>query len=250
MVEHFDNIVLSLITILTMTTIAYCSDISHSFTYEGAVRTVCGTTAYRITAVTLAVHSFFSCVVILVIIGDQWKEIFLFVARDHYCIVKPWYMHKAYIGHLPIIPIYSCMTVRKLKTFCCSVTVAVFMCTVFYGLTGMFGYLTFGDSVTSNIFLSYEPSPEIFVGVLMLSLKTYTNYPIIAFSGREALLSLWEEFSEYSEEEKIECEKKRRIIISSIWFIMSLAFALYIPFIGIIVRYQGVLAFLFVLIYP
>lgn len=61
---------------------------------------------------------------------------------------------------------------------------------------------------------------------------------------------MWDEFSDLSEEEKLKRRKKRKIIVSSVWFILSLITALYIPFIGIIVRYQGVLAYLFVLIYP
>ena len=48
----------------------------------------------------------------------------------------------------------------------------------------------------------------------------------------------------------IENEKKRRILIVSIWYVLSLLIALFIPNITFVIRYLGALAAAFMFIFP
>lgn len=86
--------------------------------------------------------------------------------------------------HVSIIPIYSCMENRCLKEFSKTVAVAMFLCVLNYTGTAAFGYLTFGNMITTDILLSYDPDEWVIVAVLLIAIKTYTTYPILLFCGR------------------------------------------------------------------
>ena len=45
-------------------------------------------------------------------------------------------------------------------------------------------------------------------------------------------------------------ERKRRIVIVTLWFLLSLLIALFIPNISIVIRYLGALAGTFMFIFP
>jgi sodium-coupled neutral amino acid transporter 7/8 len=54
-----------------------------------------------------------------------------------------------------------------------------------YTLAGMYGYLTFGSYVTSDILESYSGGDiQVLVGIVAIAVKTYTTYPILLFCGR------------------------------------------------------------------
>ena len=86
--------------------------------------------------------------------------------------------------HVSIIPIYSCMENRSLKEFSKTVAVAMFLCVLNYTGTAAFGYLTFGNLITTDILLSYDPDGWVIIAVLLIAIKTYTTYPILLFCGR------------------------------------------------------------------
>jgi sodium-coupled neutral amino acid transporter 7/8 len=73
---------------------------------------------------------------------------------------------------------------RNLKEFSKTLSCAMFLCVITYTGTATFGYFTFGELVTTDILLSYEPDPEIVVAVIFIAMKTYTTYPILLFCGR------------------------------------------------------------------
>jgi sodium-coupled neutral amino acid transporter 7/8 len=63
--------------------------------------------------------------------------------------------------------------------------VAIAACVAAYTLTGVYGYLTFGSYVTSDILESYSGSDvPVLVGIIAIAIKTYTTYPILLFCGR------------------------------------------------------------------
>jgi Transmembrane amino acid transporter protein. len=54
-----------------------------------------------------------------------------------------------------------------------------------YTLAGIYGYLTFGAFVTSDILESYSGSNAlVLIGIVAIAIKTYTTYPILLFCGR------------------------------------------------------------------
>lgn len=91
--------------------------------------------------------------------------------------------------HVSIIPIYSCMENRNLKEFSKTLSCAIFLCVITYTGTAAFGYFTFGELVTTDILLSYDPDPEVLIAVIFIAMKTYTTYPILLFCGRYIYLT-------------------------------------------------------------
>ena len=86
--------------------------------------------------------------------------------------------------HLSVVPIYSCMKKRTVKEFSKTLVVAISICMFAYTGTASFGYLTFGTGVNEDILLSYDPTPDVLVAVILIAVKMYSTYPILAFVGR------------------------------------------------------------------
>ena len=92
--------------------------------------------------------------------------------------------HVFFQCHVSVVPVYSCLQKRTLKEFSKTLTVALTICIGSYSLPAIFGYLTFGSDVQSDILTSYDPDPEVLVAVVMIAAKIYTTYPILLFVGR------------------------------------------------------------------
>ena len=88
---------------------------------------------------------------------------------------------------MSIIPIYSCMEKRNLKEFSKTVSLAMVLCVLTYTVTAALGYLMFGDKITSDILLSFDPDIPTLIAVILIAVKTYTTYPILLFCGRLVL---------------------------------------------------------------
>ena len=61
---------------------------------------------------------------------------------------------------------------------------AILLCLFAYTGTASFGYLTFGSLVNADILLSYPPTPDVLVAVILIAVKMYSTYPILLFVGR------------------------------------------------------------------
>ncbi|XP_048764968.2 sodium-coupled neutral amino acid transporter 7-like [Ostrea edulis] len=170
----------------------------------------------------------------------QWEDVFLVVPTICF----------SYQCHVSIIPIYSCMEKRCLKEFSKTVAVAMFLCILNYTGTAAFGYLTFGNLITTDILLSYDPDISVIIAVLLIAIKTYTTYPILLFCGRAAFDCLWTDIFKMSPDRVEETEFKRRIIVTIIWFILTLALAVFIPNIGVVIQILGAFAAIFIFIFP
>ena len=86
--------------------------------------------------------------------------------------------------HVSVVPIYSCLKTRTLKEFSKAVLIAILICVLTYTGTASFGYLTFGSDVNEDILLSYEPTTDVLIAVILIAFKMYTTYPILLFVGR------------------------------------------------------------------
>lgn len=171
---------------------------------------------------------------------DNWIDVFLVV--PDICF--------AYQCHVSIIPIYSCLENRNLKEFSKTVSLAMVLCVLTYTVTAALGYLMFGDKITSDILLSFEPDIPTLIAVILIAVKTYTTYPILLFCGRAAFDCLWIAFWKMTEEEVERNESKRRILVSTIWFAITLALAIFIPNIGVVIQVLGAFAAIFIFIFP
>ncbi|XP_059158344.1 sodium-coupled neutral amino acid transporter 7-like [Physella acuta] len=170
----------------------------------------------------------------------SWIDVFLVVPQICF----------SYECHVCIVPIYSCMAKRNMREFSKTVTLAMILSALIYTFTATLGYLQFGDNVTNDILLSFNPTAEVMVAVVLLAVKAYTTYPIFCFLGKSAFDTVWGMFWKMSPEEILHREKTRRVIITLVWFTLTLLFSIYIPNIGVAVEILGAYMAVFIFVFP
>uniref|UniRef100_T1INZ5 Amino acid transporter transmembrane domain-containing protein n=1 Tax=Strigamia maritima TaxID=126957 RepID=T1INZ5_STRMM len=154
-----------------------------------------------------------------------------------------------YQCHVSAIPIYSCLSKRTVGNFSKTVFAAIIICMLVYSLAGAYGYYTFGSKVPSDVLEDYNAKkPLVLVGILMLTVKTITTYPILLFCGRVAIDGLIA--SRISHNSAILNEKKRRIIICLVWFATTLIITAFVPNISSVIDILGSLAAIFIFVFP
>ncbi|XP_059158330.1 sodium-coupled neutral amino acid transporter 7-like [Physella acuta] len=156
----------------------------------------------------------------------------------------------SYDCHVNIIPIYSCLAKRNIREFSKTVTLAMILCIITYTVTASLGYLQFGDLVTNDILLSFNPTADVMVAVVLVAVKNYTIYPILCFVGKTALDSLWRMFWKMNPEEISHKEKLRRVITTLVWFTLTLLLSIFIPNIGVAIQLLGALSAVFIFVLP
>nr|CAD7440196.1 unnamed protein product [Timema bartmani] len=172
---------------------------------------------------------------------DHWTDVFLVIPVICF----------GYQCHVSVIPIYSCLKERNLCNFTFCVSWAIVVCAMAYTLAGVYGYLTFGSNVSSDILESYDSSkPVVIAGIIAIAVKTYTTYPILLFCGREAVANLWCNLVDSSGVDVALNERRRRIIIASSWFILTLVLTIFSPDIGSVIDLLGSLAAIFIFVFP
>ncbi|XP_072374731.1 sodium-coupled neutral amino acid transporter 7 isoform X2 [Scyliorhinus torazame] len=151
--------------------------------------------------------------------------------------------------HVSSVPVFSSMERPGVRRWSWVVTAAVVICLFVYTGTGVCGFLTFGSSVNVDVLLSY-PSNDIAVTIARAAiiLCVLTSYPILHFCGRTVIEGLWLRFK--GEDVDMSLEKRRRILQTLIWFILTLVLALFIPDIGKVISVIGGLAACFILVFP
>ena len=76
------------------------------------------------------------------------------------------------------------MAKRTVPEFTKTLIIAIIICMFAYTGTASFGYLSFGSDVNQDILLSYSPTVDVLIGVIILAVKMYFTYPILLFVGR------------------------------------------------------------------
>jgi sodium-coupled neutral amino acid transporter 7/8 len=104
--------------------------------------------------------------------------------------------------------------------------------------------------------MSYPPEkPEVLAGVIAMSLKTISTYPILLFCGREAFYTVVVDVCDVVRGRETnpvtdETSLKWRLFIGLPWFFVSLILAIQIPNIGEVIGFLGSLASVFIFIFP
>ncbi|XP_046636826.1 putative sodium-coupled neutral amino acid transporter 7 isoform X2 [Daphnia pulicaria] len=173
---------------------------------------------------------------------DSWTDVFLVVPVICF----------GYQCHVSAVPIYSCMKERTVKRFSVCMSSAIFICFIAYTVAATFGYLTFGSNVPSDILQAYDASqPHVLIAIVALAAKSCATYPILAFCGREALMSVAHDCGSASSVVTGQHrEKWGRILIAITWFTCSLMLAVLIPDIGQVIQILGSLAAVFIFVFP
>lgn len=81
---------------------------------------------------------------------------------------------------------------KQLGNFTKSVLVALTLTAILYTVTAVYGYLTFGVGVASDMLELYgADNAFVLVGILAMALKIITTYPILTFCGRSVFCLQW-----------------------------------------------------------
>jgi len=146
-------------------------------------------------------------------------------------------------SHMTAIPTYACMKDRNLCKFTLCAVISMLICYSTYSVVGYFGYATFGSgNVPSDILQGYtDKSAMVIVGIIAIAVKNFTTYPIVLYCGRDALLGM----SNVSLD-RIDV----RVIVTLIWFVLSLVIAILVPDISPIINLMGSLSAMFIFILP
>ncbi|NP_001091398.1 putative sodium-coupled neutral amino acid transporter 7 [Xenopus laevis] len=156
-----------------------------------------------------------------------------------------------YQCHVSSVPVYGSMQQQDIRRWGYIVTIAMFIALCVYTGTGVCGFLLFGSDVDQDVLLSF-PSDDIAVAVAraFIILCVLTSYPILHYCGRAVLEGLWLRFTSQEPGEEPSKERRRRVLQTVIWFLLTLLLALFIPDIGRVISLIGGLAACFIFIFP
>ncbi|XP_021087792.1 putative sodium-coupled neutral amino acid transporter 7 isoform X2 [Mesocricetus auratus] len=153
--------------------------------------------------------------------------------------------------HVSSVPVFNSMRRPEIKTWGGVVTAAMVIALAVYMGTGICGFLTFGAAVDPDVLRSY-PSEDVAVAVAraFIILSVLTSYPILHFCGRAVVEGLWLRYKGTPVEEDVGRERRRRVLQTLVWFLLTLLLALFIPDIGKVISVIGGLAACFIFIFP
>lgn len=153
--------------------------------------------------------------------------------------------------HVSSVPVFNSMKQPNVKTWGWVVTAAMVIALAVYLGTGICGFLTFGAAVNPDVLLSY-PSEDVAVAVAraFIILSVLTSYPILHFCGRAVVEGLWLRYQGTPVEEDVDRERRRRLLQTFTWFLLTLLLALFIPDIGRVISVVGGLAACFIFVFP
>ncbi|CAF99550.1 unnamed protein product [Tetraodon nigroviridis] len=185
--------------------------------------------------------------------------------------------------HVSCVPVFNSMSRKELKPWGLVVTLSMIICLFVYTGTGpvstymlqeaalivvcdcgslnpcvcvcvgsgVCGYLTFGSSVSQDVLMSY-PSNDIAVAFAraFIVICVVTSYPILHFCGRAVIEGLWLRFRGEQVEVCVRREKRRRVLQTLVWFVVTLVLALFTPDIGRVISMIGGLAACFIFVFP
>ncbi|XP_078113786.1 putative sodium-coupled neutral amino acid transporter 8 [Sander vitreus] len=154
--------------------------------------------------------------------------------------------------HEACIAIYSSMENQKLFHWAVISVVSMFFCLLIYTLTGVYGFLTFGRAVASDILMSY-PGDDVVIIIsrLLFGISIITIYPIIILLGRSVILNLTLRI----QRRRLgivthSFESRCRVVLTVIWITITLLIAMFVPDMGDVISVIGGISAFFIFIFP
>uniref|UniRef100_A0A8C5I8A8 Putative sodium-coupled neutral amino acid transporter 8 n=1 Tax=Gouania willdenowi TaxID=441366 RepID=A0A8C5I8A8_GOUWI len=130
--------------------------------------------------------------------------------------------------HEACIAIYSSMENQKLFHWVVISVLSMFFCLLIYTLTGVFGFMTFGRAVASDILMSYPGNDVVMIiSRLLFGISIITIYPIILLLGSRC-----------------------RVVLTVIWITLTLLIAMFVPDMGDVISVIGGISAFFIFIFP
>ncbi|XP_037501492.1 putative sodium-coupled neutral amino acid transporter 7 isoform X1 [Rhipicephalus sanguineus] len=157
----------------------------------------------------------------------------------------------AYQAHEVVVPIYANMRDRRLANLAKATILTTAFLFIIYTLMGTFGYMAYGSVVKPDIMQMFDASnPWVLFGIVALIVKMVTTYPLLTFCGRGAFDGLYAEFTKLPAKEFIKGESRRRIFITTGWFLTTVGFATFTSNVGVVIDLLGCLAAANIFIFP
>uniref|UniRef100_A0A8C1W4G8 Solute carrier family 38 member 8b n=1 Tax=Cyprinus carpio TaxID=7962 RepID=A0A8C1W4G8_CYPCA len=159
---------------------------------------------------------------------DSWASIFSVVPT----ICFGFQCHEACIA------IYSSMENKKITHWVFISVTSMIFCLLIYTLTGVFGFLTFGREVASDILMSYPGNDVVMIIARLLSLHTLCVHTLMLILTQ--ILRFWERRAIITSVFESRC----RLILTILWITVTLLIAIYIPDMSEVISVIGGISFL------
>uniref|UniRef100_A0A3Q2PCP5 Solute carrier family 38 member 8 n=1 Tax=Fundulus heteroclitus TaxID=8078 RepID=A0A3Q2PCP5_FUNHE len=142
--------------------------------------------------------------------------------------------------HEACIAIYSSMENQRLPHWVVISVLSMFFCLLVYTLTGVYGFLTFGQDVASDILMSYPGNDVVMIiSRLLFGISIITIYPIILLLGRNRRGVVTHSF-----------ESRCRVLLTVAWTSFTLLIAMFVPDMADVISVIGGISAFFIFIFP
>ncbi|XP_059213809.1 putative sodium-coupled neutral amino acid transporter 8 [Centropristis striata] len=154
--------------------------------------------------------------------------------------------------HEACIAIYSSMENQKLFHWVVISVVSMFFCLLIYTLTGVYGFMTFGRAVASDILMSYPGNDVVMIiSRLLFGISIITIYPIILLLGRSVILNLMLRVQRRRRGIVTHSfESRCRVVLTVIWISITLLIAMFVPDMGEVISVIGGISAFFIFVFP
>ncbi|XP_044515346.1 putative sodium-coupled neutral amino acid transporter 8 [Gracilinanus agilis] len=155
--------------------------------------------------------------------------------------------------HEASVSIYCSMYNQNLSHWTLVSVASMLACCLIYSLTGLFGFLTFGDNVSADVLMSYPGNDiTVIVARFLFGVSIVTVYPITLLLGRSVIQDFWLSCSNvWGCEECVDpSETWVRVLLTGLWVATTLLLALFVPDIGEVIKVIGGISAFFIFIFP
>ncbi|XP_061566652.1 putative sodium-coupled neutral amino acid transporter 8 [Cololabis saira] len=154
--------------------------------------------------------------------------------------------------HEACIAIYSSMENQKLFHWVVISVLSMFFCLLIYTLTGVYGFLTFGQDVASDILMSYPGNDVVMIiSRLLFGISIVTIYPIILLLGRSVVLNLMLRVERHRRGiVSHSFESRCRVVLTVAWIALTLVIAMFVPDMADVISVIGGISAFFIFIFP
>ncbi|XP_072492275.1 solute carrier family 38 member 8 isoform X1 [Notamacropus eugenii] len=155
--------------------------------------------------------------------------------------------------HEASVSIYQSMYNQNLSHWTMVSVAAMLACCLIYSLTGLYGFLTFGDNVSADVLMSYPGNDTVvIVARFLFGVSIVTVYPIALLLGRSVIQDFWLSCSSVWGCGKCADPSGTwvRMLLTSLWVATSLLLALFVPDIGEVIMVIGGISAFFIFIFP
>ncbi|XP_048210994.1 putative sodium-coupled neutral amino acid transporter 8 [Perognathus longimembris pacificus] len=155
--------------------------------------------------------------------------------------------------HEAAVSIYCSMRRQSLSHWVLVSALSLLACCLIYLLTGVYGFLTFGTEVASDILMSYPGDDmAVLVARVLFVVSIVTVYPIVLFLGRSVMQDIWKR-TWSSQGPPVLADPSGpwvRVPLTVLWVAVTLAMALVLPDLGQITGIIGGISTFFIFIFP